>query len=118
VQADGQREMAEMICRELHFIIRGGTGQLRQGHHAGIVDAGGCGAEGLASRAGRRNRGLIAANAPLAVQAALAAARRPSAHPATRQVLLDWNRTVLGSRDAAEGVSAVVERRAPVFEGR
>jgi len=63
---------------------------------------------------------LIAANAPLAVQAALASARAAerASRDAAAHALLDWNRTVLGSRDAAEGVSAFVERRTPVFEGR
>jgi hypothetical protein len=32
--------------------------------------------------------------------------------------LFDWNRTVLGNREAAEGVTAFVERRSSVFEGR
>ena len=52
---------------------------------------------------------LIATNAPLAVQAALASAARASRDAAAQ---------VLGSRDAAEGVSAFVDRRAPMFEGR
>jgi enoyl-CoA hydratase/carnithine racemase len=33
-------------------------------------------------------------------------------------VLLDWNQRVLQSRDAAEGVSAFLKHRPPVFEGR
>jgi hypothetical protein len=42
---------------------------------------------------------LIAANAPLAVQAALASARAAerASRDAAAQTLLDWNRTVLGS---------------------
>ncbi len=63
---------------------------------------------------------LIAANAPLAVQAALASAR--AAERASRDVaaraLLDCNRRVLQSSDAAEGVSTFLECPAPVFTGR
>jgi enoyl-CoA hydratase/carnithine racemase len=63
---------------------------------------------------------LIAANAPLAVQASLASARAAerASRDAAAQVLLDWNQRVLGSKDAAEGISAFLERRTPVFEGR
>jgi enoyl-CoA hydratase/carnithine racemase len=63
---------------------------------------------------------LIAANAPLAVQAALASARAAerASRDAAAQVLLDWNQKVFGSRDAAEGVSSFLERRTAVFEGR
>jgi enoyl-CoA hydratase len=63
---------------------------------------------------------MVAENAPLAVQAALASARaaeRASRDAAARE-LLDWNQKVLGSRDAAEGISAFLEHRAPDFEGR
>ncbi|MDT7794924.1 MAG: enoyl-CoA hydratase [Mycobacterium sp.] len=63
---------------------------------------------------------LIAANAPLAVQASLASARAAerASRDAAAAALLEWNQIVLGSRDAAEGVSAFVERRDPKFEGR
>jgi enoyl-CoA hydratase len=62
---------------------------------------------------------VIAANAPLAVQAALASARAAEhgARDAARQVLLD-NRAIFASADAAEGISAFLERRAAVFQGR
>ena len=37
---------------------------------------------------------------------------------AAAQALLDWNQRVLGGRDAAEGLNAMIERRTPEFEGR
>jgi enoyl-CoA hydratase len=63
---------------------------------------------------------LIAASAPLAVQAALASARAAerASRDAAAQALLDWNQRVFASRDAAEGVSSFLERRDAVFEGR
>ena len=63
---------------------------------------------------------LIAANAPLAVQAALASARAAErgARDAAAQALLDWNQKVMQSRDAGEGIAAFLERRDPNFEGR
>jgi len=63
---------------------------------------------------------VIAANAPLAVQVALASARAAerAARDAARQVIVDNNTRIVGSSDAAEGVSAFLERRAPAFQGR
>lgn len=63
---------------------------------------------------------LIAANAPLAVRAALASARAAerASRDAAAQVLLDWNPVVAQSRDASEGLSAFLERRPAEFEGR
>jgi len=63
---------------------------------------------------------IIAANAPLAVQVALASARAAerAARDAARQVIVDNNSRLLSSNDAAEGVSAFLERRAPAFQGR
>ena len=62
---------------------------------------------------------VIAANAPLAVQAALASARAAehSTRDAAAQALLEWNLKVMQSRDAAEGIAAFLERRDPNFEG-
>src|SRR5262249_22642895 len=50
---------------------------------------------------------LIAANAPLAVQASLASARAAerASRDAAAQVLLGWNQKVLGSQDAGEGLN-------------
>ena len=63
---------------------------------------------------------LIAANAPLAVQAALASARAAerAARNAARAVLFERDRRIVGSEDAAEGVAAFLERRPAVFQGR
>jgi enoyl-CoA hydratase/carnithine racemase len=62
---------------------------------------------------------LLAANAPLAVQAALASARAAerAARDAARAVLLEQNALIATSADAAEGISALIERRSPVFRG-
>jgi enoyl-CoA hydratase/carnithine racemase len=61
---------------------------------------------------------VIAANAPLGVQAALASARAAerAARDAARNVLLD-NATIFTSADAAEGISAFLERRPSQFQG-
>jgi enoyl-CoA hydratase/carnithine racemase len=62
---------------------------------------------------------VIAANAPLGVRASLASARASerAARDAAREVLLD-SRAIFTSADAAEGISAFLERRTPVFEGK
>src|SRR5262249_52233303 len=61
----------------------------------------------------------IAANAPLAVQAAIASARAAErvARDAASTVLFEYNARVAGSTDAAEGVAAMLEKRKPVFRG-
>jgi enoyl-CoA hydratase/carnithine racemase len=62
---------------------------------------------------------LVAENAPLAVQAALASARaseRP-ARDAASKVLLEYRERVMTSPDVTEGVAAFLERRKPVFRG-
>jgi enoyl-CoA hydratase/carnithine racemase len=64
--------------------------------------------------------GTIAANAPLGVQAALASARAAerAARDAAAAVLLERNQSVMTSADAAEGITAMIERRDPVFSGK
>ena len=62
-------------------------------------------------------RVVVQAWLTLAALGSARAAERAS-RDAAAQVLLDWNQRVLQSRDAAEGVSAFVEHRPPVFEGR
>jgi enoyl-CoA hydratase/carnithine racemase len=63
---------------------------------------------------------LMAANAPLAVQAALASARAAerAARDAARAVLVERNQRIVSSGDAAEGVASFLERRPAVFRGR
>lgn len=62
---------------------------------------------------------IIAANAPLAVQAALASARAAerAARDAAAAALFARNSQVASSADAAEGIAAFVENRKPVFRG-
>lgn len=68
----------------------------------------------------REVAGLIAANAPLAVQAALAASR--AAERATRDAAAAAVRAatpeLFNSSDAAEAIAAMMERRTPEFTGR
>src|SRR5262245_6744508 len=62
---------------------------------------------------------MIAANAPLAVQAALASARAAerAARQAASAVLFEHNARVASSMDALEGVASMMENRKPVFRG-
>ncbi len=62
----------------------------------------------------------IAANAPLAVQAALASARRSveEGWPAAIAALVPDIRRLIATRDAAEALAARAERRTPRFKGR
>jgi enoyl-CoA hydratase/carnithine racemase len=62
----------------------------------------------------------IAGNAPLAVQAAMASARAAerAARDAAREVIVEWNKRILTSADAMEGVQAMIQRRPPNFEGK
>ncbi|GAA3047851.1 crotonase/enoyl-CoA hydratase family protein [Streptomyces glomeratus] len=61
----------------------------------------------------------IAEQAPLAVQATLADARAAFAEPSAESAerLREAGRRLLASGDAREGISALIERRAPVFTG-
>ncbi|MRR17561.1 MAG: crotonase/enoyl-CoA hydratase family protein [Deltaproteobacteria bacterium] len=63
---------------------------------------------------------MIAANAPLAVQASLASCRAAErqARDTARTVLIERNPQIVASADAAEGIAALVEMRAPVFLGK
>ncbi len=61
----------------------------------------------------------IAANAPLAVQSALAgqrAAERPARDAAAARLRAD-GALLFNSKDAMEGIAAMVERRDPVYQG-
>lgn len=63
---------------------------------------------------------LVAANAPLGVQAALTSARAAerAIRDAAARALLERNAAVMSSADAAEGIAALIEKRTPVFNGR
>jgi hypothetical protein len=63
---------------------------------------------------------VIASNAPLAVQAALASARAAerAARDAAIAVLFERNAQIAVSADAAEGAASMLEKREPVFQGK
>ena len=62
---------------------------------------------------------VIASNAPLAIQAALASARAAerAARQAANAVLFEHNARIANSTDAVEGVAAMMEKRKPAFRG-
>jgi enoyl-CoA hydratase len=62
---------------------------------------------------------MIAANAPLAVQSALANSRAAerAARDASATQLREAIPTIFSSADVTEGISAMLERRAPMFRG-
>ena len=63
---------------------------------------------------------IIAANAPLGVQATKAAAHTyvESGEQAAVEAVATIRERVMQSADAAEGIRSFVERRAAVFQGR
>ena len=63
---------------------------------------------------------VVASNAPLAVQAALASCRAAErvSRDAASAVLLERNPQIVASADAAEGFAALMEKRPAVFQGR
>lgn len=63
---------------------------------------------------------VVARNAPLAVQSALAGQRAAErgARDAAARVVRDEGPALIRSRDAIEGMTAMMERRDPVFVGR
>jgi enoyl-CoA hydratase/carnithine racemase len=63
---------------------------------------------------------MVASNAPLAIQAALASSRAAerASRDAASAVLFERNARIATSADAAEGIAALMEKRPPVFRGK